>query len=278
MGTDTKTMTDKDPQGPTFRDWAVHLLELSERIFASEKLRIAGEAFQFMVLCFASKMTEHMRSLLSLDGHRDMAIIARVMLDGMIQLKWTAEESQELRAEMWRKHYLVHDWKLYDRQLKEGAAPDPDHETMLLEKLEKHKDWYLTKVGIERLAEGKKLSKRSFHRSWHKGMSKANMFDKFEMTGLYDRYFVPFSGWVHWSSAELSWSLEKVPEGVRFNPMTELDSTGAIIAGIEGLLVVLKLAEIHLEIGFADELSRFQAGYEYWHRTYIKGEDPSTQN
>jgi hypothetical protein len=72
---------------PIIRDWSNRLMEISKKYIISGNISINNdEPFQLMCLAFVSRQIEHIGSLIALNNHRDMGIIARTMLEGMILL------------------------------------------------------------------------------------------------------------------------------------------------------------------------------------------------
>lgn len=97
---------------PWYRERAERLHRFASDVFEGTQTVFQGrDSFGFMVLSYVSRQRDHMDSLLELIPGRDALLIARSMIDGMIQLKWASLKPEE-RQERWRAFVYAHDWKL----------------------------------------------------------------------------------------------------------------------------------------------------------------------
>jgi hypothetical protein len=94
---------------PDLREWVNRLLDLTINMLESVPYS-EDDNFGFMALCFASKQVDHMRSILALNGSRDVWLIARSMLEGRNQILWAVRDP-DVRAQRWRAFALEGVWK-----------------------------------------------------------------------------------------------------------------------------------------------------------------------
>ena len=80
---------------------------------------------QVMSLVFLTKQSDHIGSMIRLGEHLDVALVARSMIEGLVQLKWAAQKPQE-RALRWRAFAFVHDWRLGKELLARNEYVDPE--------------------------------------------------------------------------------------------------------------------------------------------------------
>src|SRR5688572_8123280 len=85
-------------------DLCERLVNVSGDCFAANLEHSDDDSYGLVVVTFAAKQHEHMRSLLALlhaSQYADTAIIARTMLEGLITLAWIGTQPTT-RANAWR--------------------------------------------------------------------------------------------------------------------------------------------------------------------------------
>jgi Family of unknown function (DUF5677) len=137
---------DASAELPILHEFANRAHQLADEALAKKFNFPETDHFGFMTLCFASKQIEHSRSIQLLVGagqYIDAAIIARVMLEGYVQLAWAALKPEE-RAFNWRAYVLVTDFRTLKAKLDRGEIVDEAFKSNLKQDLQKSATQFLT--------------------------------------------------------------------------------------------------------------------------------------
>ncbi|MBI2846071.1 MAG: hypothetical protein HYX86_05950 [Chloroflexi bacterium] len=83
-----------------------------------------NDHYAFMTVCFLAKFLEHAKAITILVENelgRDAEAIARLMIEGLCQLKWVAKDKQK-RAFQWRGFVYVEDWRTMELRRAQGEC------------------------------------------------------------------------------------------------------------------------------------------------------------
>lgn len=131
------------PDTETIKKFERHvntLLSLTEEILRGPiRYNFDEDHFGFMVLCFTTKQYDHLRSifvLIKAGLPRDAAIIARVMMEGMVALLWVVKNGRDEFSRQWRAYSLISDFRRMQKKKADGEDVDPSVEKKLNEMLD----------------------------------------------------------------------------------------------------------------------------------------------
>jgi len=181
---------------PVLRTNLIALGKLSTEAFASQIRMRARSHVRFMLVSFAVKQIEHGHSLLRLESSVDTVLIARSMLEGLVQLLWAMKQPRR-RPLMWRVFAFVVDWRLLQKQRSQGLVIDPVVERRIREGIRRYGKWFLTKEARQALAVGKPLPRDPYAKNWY-SEREADIFRDVGGTTLLEKAYGPFSEWHHW--------------------------------------------------------------------------------
>ena len=198
-----------------------------------------------MAVQFLHKQILHAESVLALIPRRDAGLIARAMIDGRYQLLWTVQSPGE-RARLWRSFSAIHDWRLVQGRLREGIPVDPVdiRETEARAK---------ALGSLHRLKKPKPNSPDQYHRTWHGGVTLADMADAVGRE-LYDGPYAELSDWEHWGVSGIGESVVREGNRVMVNSNSERVTDLALLAAFQCLLQSLQVADIHLALNITDTI------------------------
>lgn len=199
-GIESKAVTDI----PRHRLYLRELCDVSRRTVRSFSIP-ETDNLGFMSVHFFEKQLGHASAIQILDGHRDTALVARSMLEGLCFLKWASHDSQ--RSLRWRLFTVIQEW----RELRAGmAAKSIDHDARELELhtyLSEHHDAILSSRALQARQRGKALPADPYISTWYS----AKLIDIFALVKAEELYAGPYgfaSDWHHWSSAGLALAME----------------------------------------------------------------------
>jgi hypothetical protein len=213
--------------------------------------------FGFMVLFFLSKQRTHARSILALQGSRDVLLIARSMIKGLFLLLWTGRSPLE-RALQWRALSLVHDWRLLRAARKAGRSFNPAMWVETEERLHEHEGLLLTSKAKAAHARGAPLPDDPYHRRWPPIPFK-EVVKEIGTPDLYEGLYGDLAPYHHWEIAGLTRSLRRGENTVHYSGSHPADETTGLICAISCLAQTAQLANDHHGIAPKDELEALRA-------------------
>jgi hypothetical protein len=157
---------------------------------------IGNSHLRFMLVSYAVKQLEHSRSMLKLHSSLDTLLIARSMLEGLVQLLWALRQPRR-RPLMWRAFAFVLDWRLLQRQRANGTPVDPEVARHTKWGLQRYGRWFLTKDAKTARGTGAALPPDPYARNWY-GERETDLFRAIGGEELLRGAYVPFSEWHHW--------------------------------------------------------------------------------
>ena len=159
----------------------------------------------FMAVHFFEKQLGHASAIQTLDGHRDTALVARSMLEGLCFLKWAWHDPQ--RSLRWRLFTVIQEW----RELRAGmAAKSVDRDARELELhayLTANRDAILSVRALRASERGEALPADPYITTWYSAKLK-DIFAMVKAEELYDGPYGFASDWHHWSSSGLALAME----------------------------------------------------------------------
>ncbi len=177
---------------PELLDWAEIFLQYVKKGIP-ELSCSKSDHFGFMAIFYLNRQHEHLNSICTLVESRDCALIARTMVEGLIQLKW-AEEMPDKRGLQWKTHRWILLWKLM------VSAPDSISRDRHQE-IEKNFKLY------EKIFRKKKYIKddispakpEAYHDNWRCNIQMGEMCPN-DLMPLYENTYKDFSDVLHWGT------------------------------------------------------------------------------
>ncbi|MGF1713184.1 DUF5677 domain-containing protein [Vibrio kagoshimensis] len=136
-----------------------------------------------------------MDSIRKLSPSPDVQLIARTMIETIIQMLWVSQNPME-RSALWRKYVFIEDWNTLQNLLNRGEPISPADHAAIESAYQSSKEDYLTK------------NKQSVHRDWKKGTKIHQMADDVQAGDLYSVLYSGFSDWVHGGPCSLAHQVE----------------------------------------------------------------------
>lgn len=209
-----------------------------------------------MVLLYASKQLEHLRSIYTLVGHgqdRDAWLISRVMLDGVTQL-FAAHKDQVLIDE-WFWYGIVQDWKVLMEQKENGEPVDPEKLRIAEGLLQEHGDNYLSTHAKKKKKLGKPLPRDPYRNEWSH-LNAREFHRRAGAEAVYGWVYAKTSQWIHWSTSTLMATISDETEGeIFYNVSDPAKASIAMVYGIQSWQNTFRKLDQEFEIGVGSELT-----------------------
>lgn len=240
-------------QVPILLKNAEKLRDLSESAL-SELTTDMNDHFGVMAIFFLSKQYEHMKAIIALRQHRDSELVARSMLEGLVQFVWAAQDQS--RAFDWRVYGHVHNF----RQLREDPgllSNDPEAVKRHEEALAEYGTKFFTAKARAAESQGGEMPKDPFFKEWT-GKSLKELCGEVQADALY-RFYRRFSDWHHWSFAGLSRALDTSnPKFVSYKPESKMSAAHALVLGFQCLYQTCEIAGKHFDLHLDESLERIR--------------------
>lgn len=242
------------------------LIELAERLFPAIPQPVPmTDLYGRMALTFLCKQIEHARSLLALGRSRDVVLIARSMVEGMVQLTW-ASKLKGRRARRWCDFDAIQDWRTLDRRHRAGMRI-PASVVAQAKRNARRLGWrFLTKDAAKSWRTSQELPPNPYVRSWS-GLDIRELCKRTGYELKYLTFYADFSEWHHWGPTGLTSPLYGQPpeSGVKAQITYECEdlriSEQALANGFQCLVVTLDLVNDHLKTGLDRELVSLAEAY-----------------
>ncbi|EHR0921257.1 hypothetical protein C4G41_RS22480 [Vibrio parahaemolyticus] len=167
-----------------------------QKVYSSTKIALKeDDDFSFFLVCYLYKINQHMDSIRKLSPSPDVQLVARTMIETIIQMLWVAQNPNE-RSAMWRKYVFIEDWNTLQNLLKRGESISPANHLAIERAYQATKSDYLTK------------NQKSVHRDWKKGTKIHQMADDVKAGELYSVLYSGFSDWVHGGPCSIAHQVE----------------------------------------------------------------------
>lgn len=216
----------------------------------------------FMAYAFLAKQTDHATGILRLGDHPDSVLIARSMLEGMVQLLWAAKDSPA-RPLLWRAFAWVVDWRTMRAQEAAGEEVAPEQKAASLQQMKLYGPQFYTGAAKRK---GLRQYIDPYRRDWYPVSSVRELFAETESISLHDELYVQFAEWHHWSPGAIGHALARLPGTITYNATRASMEARALACAFQCLHHTAVIADHALELGLADRLQgiavRMVAGHE----------------
>jgi len=249
---------------PGLRQWVNRLTTLANEMIANIQYS-EEDHLGFMALCFLSKQIDHMQSIVTLIPRRDAILVARSMIEGLLQLLWAAREPTT-RPLQWRAFAYVHDWRVMQTKMTRGETVTPECHSVIDNALQKYGDQFLTKKAREARTQQTPLPPDPYYDNWRCGFQLRQICESVGGADLYRSLYEPFSDWQHWGVRGFGEAIGRQGHRVVYLSLSSSDSAAALACGFQCLLQTAELTDKHLSIGLASKISDLHKEYIAWHQ------------
>ena len=227
---------------PNLISFTVRLTDEAERLVSGITLRESGEPEDwdnlcFMAACFVSRQVDHLRGVLALVDKgldSEALVLARNMLEGMIQLLWAAQDPDE-RPLRWRTFALIEDWRLVRSQDPASIEFDETEWRALDTRVRSHGEPFLTRRSRSAIESGEPPPPDPYHRNWYGGRTIRDLFDSTSGAELLPLYRSA-SETVHWTPRGLGSSLVRNGDRIHYSAADPNKAATALASGIQSVL------------------------------------------
>lgn len=196
------------------------------------------------------KLDLHMNSIRKLSPSPDVQLIARVMIETLIQMLWVAHSPAQ-RASMWREYIFVEDWMKLNDLLRKGKGISLEEQHSIESGYAAIKDRYLTGKGDKT------------HKNWKCGVTIRDMADIVKADELHSILYSNLSDWVHGGPNSFSHMVTFTPD-MRLNiqndaPNHILNSSFSI--AFQCIYQALFICSQHFSLGLEKSLQSIYEQY-----------------
>lgn len=242
---------DDGRQRESMRERIRELLAITGSI--TDQVEISSDDdFALMALCYLSKQVDHARAILLLGDSPDTVLIVRAMLEGLVQLKWAAQEPAA-RAKKWRDFASVHNWRALRALMAQGEMVDSSVAHQIRQALEATGEAFLKRTRPLPVVSDAQQGD-PFHPSWV-CMKTDQIFKAVDGEALYAIY-KSFSDWQHWSIGGIGRSLVPSANGIDYTAHENGWDLAALALTFQCLFETAELVKNHLGIGHDQQLQR----------------------
>ena len=129
------------------------------------------------------------------------------------------------RAKRWRSFAIIHDWRIIQGRLKEGIAVDETD-------IRKNEAGIKVFGELHRLKKPKLNSSDPYHKTWHGGVSLADMANVVGRE-LYDGPYAELSDWEHWGVSGIGEGISRKDNHVVVNTNSERVAGLSLLAAFQ---------------------------------------------
>lgn len=210
----------------------------------------SDDNFSFFLICYMYKLDLHMSSIRKLSPSPDVQLIARSMIETLIQMLWVAHSPTQ-RASMWREYIFVEDWMKLDELLRKGRIIPAEEQLLINNAYTAIREKYLTGRGDK------------IHKNWKKGNDIHSMANDVEAKELYSILYSGLSDWVHSGPNSFSHMVTFTPD-MRLNirndaPNHILNSSFSI--AFQCIFQALEVCSKHFSLGLDKSLQSIYEQY-----------------
>ena len=235
-------LRDADTDLVDLTSFALRLTNEVGTLMSDIRLRESGDPEDwdnlcFMAACFVSRQVDHLRGVLALvDNELDSEalVLARSMLEGMIQLLWAAQDPDE-RPLRWRAFSLIEDWRLARGDDPESVKVDKSEWRALNARVRSEGVPFLTRKAKSAIASGGSPPPNPYHTNWFGGRKIKDLFDQVSGTELWSLYGRA-SETVHWTPRGLGSSLRRQEHSIVYSAVDPTKAATALASGIQSVL------------------------------------------
>jgi Family of unknown function (DUF5677) len=223
-----------------------------------------SDHFGFMALCFTHKQIEHARSLgilIDAQQHSDAAILARVMLEGLIYILWARLEKTD-RPLAWRSFSLVSDYESLLKAKARGEHVEEVDEKTLRERLANEATRFLRKNAIKQGAEN---FLNPYQKYWNVGRDgrRIEISEMVKEVGdpLVKDLYDDLSQLGHWTVRGIGPLLRRNESGIRINFDSSESAAQACAVCIHSLGATARAAAEHFKLPLQSRIDELFAEY-----------------
>lgn len=243
---------------PKLRRFADDLITIVDELLSQPIRYKQDDHFAFMALGFTCAQAEHLKAICTLVDagfHKDAALIARTVIEGLCRLLWAAQMPEE-RPRLWRMFSIIDDFRIVDPEV---WKDNPRLAKELKEKLKKYGPLFYTRKAKQEAKKEEPLPKDPYWRDWT-GHTIWQIFSDAAAEKLYT-FYRDVSCWVHWSPRGIGSSLDIEENRVRYTTQAPENAATALATGFQALLETALLLDSKLELGFSEPLQQLRAEY-----------------
>jgi Family of unknown function (DUF5677) len=249
---------------PILHKYAGAFFQLIEPEFSKSIKLSESDHFGFMALCFTHKQIEHARSLgilVDAQQYSDAAILARVMLEGLIYTLWARLEKTD-RPLAWRSFALVSDYETLLKAKNRGEQVDKMVEQALYERLAEEAKRFLTKSAIK---QGVENFTNPYQKCWNvdKEGRRIELSEMVNEIGdpLLKELYDDLSQLGHWTVRGIGPLLRRSENGVKINFNSSVSAAQACAVCIQSLGATSKAAAEHFNLPLLPKLDELFKEY-----------------
>ena len=217
-----------------------------------------------MGLCFLNRQLEHCHTLLRLAPHRDSALVARSMLEGLCLLLWASKDKN--RALQWRAFAYVHDFRMANSRAVTGQAPDTARDAAIGRGLDEYGHLFLTKKARHAKGQSQRLPEDPYCKDWRAGVTLKDAAYEVGAEQLYEELYAPLSDWAHWGTSGFGSALARDADRVRYEPHSAQTTASALALAFQCLLQSMQCVGAHLDLGYGPRVDSIRSAFiaEFW--------------
>lgn len=217
------------------------LIDLTNRLLDQHTSIQKNSHLDRLMTYFLFKQLDHACSVMKLDPSADIILIARIMIEGVLNLDWVLKKPDE-RAQSWFDYACVHDHNLLQYKIANGFnVSDADRE----------------KVTATYEANSPKFrikGKNKLYDNFRCGHTLSQLADECELKDFYDFYKV-FSDWVHWGSPSLQYMFKNDGTKLSYYESDHVYREQSLRMAILSLHHIVNIANKHFNLGFDSKLN-----------------------
>jgi len=214
--------------------------------------------FGWMIFLFFAKQTEHTRGILTLAEkglYRDAGLIARSMMEGIVQLDWASKDPQA-RALAWKEFMWVSSWRKMMND-EEASLPLPADERARIEaEVRNRGEQFLTREGRQRHKNGQPLRKNHYFENWT-GQKLRPLFEDVGLRKVYLLAYSELSIWHHWNQEIMAEAIHIDHERGRISYLEPSPRAGALALAnaLQALFQTLEHVDAHFKLNVGKKLN-----------------------
>lgn len=245
---------------PALKESAHRLLDLTREVLRSRFRFAKSDDLAFMVLSFAPRQAEYLRSICTLvdaGDHNAAGLVARTMVEGMCLLVYAAQRADTVPTR-WRAYAAVENLELLKRRERDGELIDPVLRSHIEAQLRDHGSQFHNRKAKNCERAGEPLPANPFQQNWYGGIPIRDVFKSVRAEKLYDWIYWHTSQLIHWTIAGLAKDIGSDGDEFSYTTESPVMSATALAAGFQSLHESLSVLEIHLNLGFRDRLEELR--------------------
>jgi|Deesub1362A_J573_1020465.scaffolds.fasta_scaffold04188_2 hypothetical protein len=245
---------------PKLRQFVAKLTAIVEELLSRPIRYRPDDHLAFMALGFTCAQLEHLRAVCTLVDaryHKDAALIARTMFEGLCGLLWAAQKPED-RPLLWRRFSIIDDFRIVDPAVWKA---NPQAAQELKGKLKKYGPLFYTKEAKQAEKQGKPLPRDPYWRRWSENRPVKDLCEKVKAGILYDHIYKDVSCWIHWSPRGIGRWLEVEDLQVKYKIDAPDMAATALAVGFQSLLETALVLDSRLELGFRKELEELRTRF-----------------